>query len=514
MEEIKSPTLPTQTFTKFGSLDPLTFYSKYVMPKITKAKLGKMDIVYLSPRISALAIQLLNNNQALPCVKTVNIGKNTYELRADDVIYVFALTPERALNTSVFKYMKPVGSDLKITNQVPSILNYKHIALNSSETLMPTVMKMDIDISTPIPHKPLSKQNQVQPMTVDDISSGSESEDEAPVDGDLPEVESGEESDSEVGEVGSDIGEDEESEIEEEEESAEEEDVEEEDPVLEEDEEATKEDEETAADGPAEPEEEEAVDEEADDYYPGGEDGEEIEDESEDEEKPARKAVKRKAATAKKPKIPGTLGRGRKKAKYDKVYNYTELLRPEEWTDALAVRPMTEEAGVAKPRVIVYNALVKQCGRADLEARQIENSIYNFAVNTANKYYIFSDWDNQDYKIIYTNKAKSIICNLTDKFGVKNNEMGSIILKTGPLNLASKNYYELNPTQWRSIQDDKIKIEQLKKQAVLLNVTDMFKCMKCFKRNCTYFELQTRSADEPMTIFVTCLECGKKWKQS
>ncbi len=483
-EEVKEPVLPTQTFTKFGSLDPPTFYSKYVMPKITKAKLGKIDIVYLSPKISALAIQLLNKNLSLPVTKTVNIGKNTYELRADDVMYVFALTPERALDVSVFKYVKLVGSDLKITNQV---------------------MKMDIDIPDPLPsnpqqHKPVSA---TQPMTVDDISSESETEDD---EGELPEGESGEEEEEESAE-------------EDEEGSAEEEDEveEEEDPVLEEDEEVTKEDEdeETAVDGPAEQEEEEeAVDEEADDYYPGGEEGEEMEDESEDEEKPARKTAKRKAVTAKKPKIPGTLGRGRKKAKYDKVYNYSELLRIEDWTDALAVRPMTEEAGIAKPRVLVYNALVKHCNRTDLEARQIENSIYNFAVNTANKYYIFSDWDNQDYKIIYTNKAKSILCNLTDKFGVKNQDIPDVIKKTEPLNLASKQYYELNPTAWRSIQDDKIKIEQLKKQAVQLNVTDMFKCMRCFKRNCTYFELQTRSADEPMTIFVTCLECGKKWKQS
>lgn len=480
-EEVKQAVLPTQTFTKFGSLDPLNFYSRYVMPKITKAKLGKMDITYLSPKISALAIQLLNKNTGAPVTKTVNIGRSTYELRADDVMYVFALTPERALDVSVFKYVKLVGSDLKITNQV---------------------MKMDIDIPTPLPSKQPQQQKPV-PMTVDDISSESESEDE---DGELPDGESGEEEDGESG-----VEEDEEESAEEDEEEAEEE-----EPPLEDDEEATKEDEdeEATAEGPAEEEEEEAVDEEADDYYPNGEEGDEIEDESEDEEKPARKTTKRKAATAKKPKIPGTLGRGRKKAKYDKVYNYSELLRVEEWTDALAVRPMTEEAGVAKPRILVYNALVKHCNQTDLAARQMENSIYNFAVNTANKHYIFSDWDNQDYKIIYTNKAKSIICNLSDKFGVKNQDIPDVIKKTEPLNLASKQYYELNPTAWRSIQEDKIKIEQMKKQAVQLNVTDMFKCMRCFKRNCTYFELQTKSADEPMTIFVTCLECGKKWKQS
>ncbi|KAG0237847.1 RNA polymerase II elongation factor [Actinomortierella wolfii] len=42
--------------------------------------------------------------------------------------------------------------------------------------------------------------------------------------------------------------------------------------------------------------------------------------------------------------------------------------------------------------------------------------------------------------------------------------------------------------------------------------TDMFKCGKCKSRKCTYFQMQTRSADEPMTTFVTCRNCGNRWK--
>jgi len=42
--------------------------------------------------------------------------------------------------------------------------------------------------------------------------------------------------------------------------------------------------------------------------------------------------------------------------------------------------------------------------------------------------------------------------------------------------------------------------------------TDMFYCRKCQKRKCTYYQMQTRSADEPMTTFVTCLVCGNRWK--
>ena len=40
----------------------------------------------------------------------------------------------------------------------------------------------------------------------------------------------------------------------------------------------------------------------------------------------------------------------------------------------------------------------------------------------------------------------------------------------------------------------------------------LFKCGKCGKKNTTYNQLQTRSADEPMTTFVMCNECGNRWK--
>uniref|UniRef100_A0A3P8TMY4 Transcription elongation factor A (SII), 3 n=1 Tax=Amphiprion percula TaxID=161767 RepID=A0A3P8TMY4_AMPPE len=44
--------------------------------------------------------------------------------------------------------------------------------------------------------------------------------------------------------------------------------------------------------------------------------------------------------------------------------------------------------------------------------------------------------------------------------------------------------------------------------------TDLLQCSKCKKKNCTYNQVQTRSADEPMTTFVLCNECGNRWKVS
>ena len=42
--------------------------------------------------------------------------------------------------------------------------------------------------------------------------------------------------------------------------------------------------------------------------------------------------------------------------------------------------------------------------------------------------------------------------------------------------------------------------------------TDIFRCKKCKNNKCTYYQLQTRSADEPMTTFVTCINCGNRWR--
>jgi len=40
----------------------------------------------------------------------------------------------------------------------------------------------------------------------------------------------------------------------------------------------------------------------------------------------------------------------------------------------------------------------------------------------------------------------------------------------------------------------------------------IFKCEKCRNYKTTYYQMQTRSADEPMTVFVTCHVCKITWK--
>jgi transcription elongation factor S-II len=64
-------------------------------------------------------------------------------------------------------------------------------------------------------------------------------------------------------------------------------------------------------------------------------------------------------------------------------------------------------------------------------------------------------------------------------------------------------------------ENDRIREKKLFDAApssVKLATTDQFQCGKCKKRQTTYYQMQTRSADEPMTTFVRCVNCGNAWK--
>ena len=73
--------------------------------------------------------------------------------------------------------------------------------------------------------------------------------------------------------------------------------------------------------------------------------------------------------------------------------------------------------------------------------------------------------------------------------------------------------YDVFPEKWFALKDKLIQREQKILEGNKSRATDQFKCRRCNKRECTYYELQTRSSDEPMTIFITCLNCGKEWHQ-
>ena len=78
--------------------------------------------------------------------------------------------------------------------------------------------------------------------------------------------------------------------------------------------------------------------------------------------------------------------------------------------------------------------------------------------------------------------------------------------------LAKKTHQELNAGKWEALLEAKKQKDENMYAPRVEASTDNFTCFKCKSKKCTYFQLQTRSADEPMTTFVTCIECGNRWK--
>lgn len=141
-------------------------------------------------------------------------------------------------------------------------------------------------------------------------------------------------------------------------------------------------------------------------------------------------------------------------------------------------------------------------------AGNLEIGIFNFAIKESTKNKIIKKWENPLFVQIYRDRFYSIYTNIkkTDLIQrIRSNEIT-------PQSVAFMDHQEMNPAHWKTLIDKKMKRDTHLLDKKVQASTDMFTCRKCKSKNCTFYELQTRSADEPATIFVTCLDCGKNWR--
>lgn len=141
--------------------------------------------------------------------------------------------------------------------------------------------------------------------------------------------------------------------------------------------------------------------------------------------------------------------------------------------------------------------------------KNIETGIFNYTIQESAFRQIIKKWKNPQFCEIYNGRLKSMLYNIKQNQElyqqIKNNQIA-------PNVLAFMTHQEMNPTHWKSRIEVKIKRDRSRFSTNIEASTDMFQCRKCKSKKCTYYELQTRSADEPATIFITCLDCGKNWK--
>lgn len=139
----------------------------------------------------------------------------------------------------------------------------------------------------------------------------------------------------------------------------------------------------------------------------------------------------------------------------------------------------------------------------------IEKGVFNFSLGKAKEENIIKKWDNIYFVHIYIDRLRSVFTNL------QKNDVLVKKIQTKEIRaheIAFMTHQTMNPDHWKKLLEEKKTRDSNKYDPKICANTDTFTCRKCKSKKCSYYQLQTRSADEPMTTFVTCIDCGNRWK--
>ncbi|XP_028327326.1 transcription elongation factor A protein 3 isoform X5 [Gouania willdenowi] len=172
--------------------------------------------------------------------------------------------------------------------------------------------------------------------------------------------------------------------------------------------------------------------------------------------------------------------------------------------------------GPLSPHFATGDSIRDKCIEMLTAALRTDNDYKDFGANCDSMAAEIEDHIYQEIKATdmkYKNRVRSRISNLKDPKnpGLRRNVLaGSIDLSR----IASMSAEEMASDELKQLRNvltqEAIREHQMAKTGG--TSTDLLQCGKCKKRNCTYNQVQTRSADEPMTTFVLCNECGNRWK--
>ncbi len=137
---------------------------------------------------------------------------------------------------------------------------------------------------------------------------------------------------------------------------------------------------------------------------------------------------------------------------------------------------------------------------------KISNEQIDLLINSirehTNNYIEYNQLNNDLKNVIFDNKLNDILFNL------KENSLLSEKIINNELNIIDLPYYEpsdLNNELWKKLKDRKEYIRHKKNN---MATNEYYVCKKCGNRKAITWQLQTRSADEPMTTFVKCKVCS------
>jgi DNA-directed RNA polymerase subunit M/transcription elongation factor TFIIS len=165
----------------------------------------------------------------------------------------------------------------------------------------------------------------------------------------------------------------------------------------------------------------------------------------------------------------------------------------------------------------IINAITESMGTllSEEEIKNLEIAIFHSTLHAAEKRHISKVWTYPLFTQLYSSIARTIVGNLNPNTYIQNKNLFKRV-EDGELSLeeiAGFGHTDLYPEIWKDSLIRQFEREKRQLEGNRAMATDQFLCKGCKKRECTYYELQTRSADEPMTIFIQCLNCGKRWRQ-
>ena len=187
-----------------------------------------------------------------------------------------------------------------------------------------------------------------------------------------------------------------------------------------------------------------------------------------------------------------------------------------QFKSVLEAEPETKQPTVVhrlKIIQVLHSVLKEHCDEDDI--LDLERGIYNATLDDAKKHMVPLTWDHDTFRWMYSAVAKRTLTNFHPNSYIGNKSLierwkeGEFTLDV----IGRWTPYELNPANWKDLKDQQFRRDKRVLEGNLAMATDRFRCSQCKKKMCSYYELQTRSADEPMTIFISCLNCGKHWKQ-
>lgn len=144
----------------------------------------------------------------------------------------------------------------------------------------------------------------------------------------------------------------------------------------------------------------------------------------------------------------------------------------------------------------------------------IERGIFNQSLLLADRMSILKRWDILEFSEIYKDICNKVLTNLDPESYVSNEHLIKKVIdgEIEPNKLAIMTPPELFPEKWEKLIQEKLNREKLKYEVSNLAQTDFYKCPKCKKARAAFYHVQLRSADEPTSTLLNCLECGHNWR--